>query len=89
MVERAIQGTRQVESEAQEAKSTSELMDKIITIVNNEGRAPVGVLLGHPYFRRRYNPDQMIAALNIMHEDGRINIQGNVMNLDSIVSTPF
>lgn len=87
LVNRAIQQTRKVESEAQEAKSTSELMDRIVSFVyRSKGPVTVGVIRGLPFLRRRYNIKQIIAALTILEEVGRIHIHGDIEDLDTTIS---
>lgn len=89
LVERAIQQTRQVESETQEAKSLSELMIRIKNFVFNKGQMKVGYLLNHPSFRRRHETNQLIAALTLLKDVGGIDVEGDIDDLDTIISPTF
>ena len=85
LVERAIQGTRKVESEAQEERSMSNLMDRILRFVNKRGSVTLGGLF--TISRRDYDSDVIISALKILEGEGRIRIQGDIKDVDTMIST--
>ncbi len=85
LIDKAIQQTRRVESEAHEEMSMSEVLNRILSFVTRYGETHVGRLLGHPALRQRYPKSVILESLRIMLRDGVILIDGDIDDPSSII----
>jgi len=84
LVERAIQGTRKVESEAQEEKSMSETAMSISTFLS--GRDDVTVKEIVSVFRKYYPKNTVIDALKTLINKGPFIANGKIDDPDTVIS---
>lgn len=54
IIDRAIERTRGVESEAQEELSVSEVLNRVISLIRRYGQVPVMRIRSYPSLRERY-----------------------------------
>lgn len=86
LVDRAIQQTRKVESEAQDEKS---MRDIIMHVMLRRDSVTVGDLFRYPILKRRFTTSGIIEALRILERGNHIKIEGDVEDLHTIISPPF
>ncbi|MEN8494619.1 hypothetical protein ABFB50_06585 [Dehalococcoides sp. THU3] len=86
LVERAIQQSRRVESEAQEELSMSSVIFKIKEFLLRYGEMPVGRIINHPIIRRRFSRDTIIEGLRLMHRINTISATGLLEDMETIIS---
>jgi len=85
LVDKAIQQTRRVESEAQEEISMSFVVIQVHSLIARYGHVPAIRLLQHPWLKERYPSLRILEALRILERDNMISVEGDLNGPDAIV----
>ena len=83
LVDRAIQQSRQVESEAQKEKSISEIMTVILEFLGHRTDLRVAHIINK--FQRVYPPSKIMTALHQMIQDNLLLTDGDIKSLNTLV----
>lgn len=87
LVDRAIQQTRRVESEAQEEISMSSVLNRVHMFIERYGEVPLGRLLSHPLLRERFPRSLITEALRILSRENMISVHGDLDDPDTVISS--
>ena len=81
LIDKAIQTSRRVESEAQEEMSMSEVLSRVYSFVKRYGETSVGRIITHPIMRKRFPKSMVMEALAILIRDKMIEADGEIDDL--------
>jgi hypothetical protein len=85
LIDKAIQQTRRVESEAQEEISMAEVLNATLSQLKRSDETTIGRLITNPILRRRYPRSMLSEALEILLRERFIEAAGNINDPTSIV----
>lgn len=86
LVDRAIQQTRRVESEAQEEISMASVLRRVQRFIDRYGELPIGRLLMHPLIRERFPRGVISEALRLMQREGMISANGDLDDPETVIT---
>lgn len=86
LVDRAIQQTRRVESEAQEEISMASVLRGVRSFIERYGEVAIGRLWTHPVLRERYPRTLISEALRLLLRQDMISVDGDLDDPSAIVS---
>lgn len=86
LVDKAIQQTRRVESEAQEELSLSDVLSGMLQFMHRYGDTSLRRMYRHPTLRRRFPRDMISDALEILLRENMVSVNGPLDDPNTIVS---
>jgi len=86
LIERAIQQTRRVESEAQEEISMSSVLIRLIEFLKRYGEYQIHRMLSHPMLRHRFPRNVLMEGLEILQRNELVALNGPLDDPKTIVT---
>lgn len=86
LIDRAIEQTRAVETEAQEEVSRHDLSNALVRLLSSHGPLKLNMILSYPPIYKRYQQHMIIDALQVMAQKGIIKADGPIGDLETIIS---